>query len=338
MAPEIAYTLCGLRIPTPPQPQTNRMVQTPNNQDARDETKMIVSYDGPIVRDGRMSAIDVGNAIIGMANVVSSSSKVLYGDGSRVKSVVETNFVKGSFDINFVVEAAGLFGDGPSINELMVLLFGAGHRGLFGLMKLIAGRKTNVKEATAQVDNRIAIQIEGDNNAIFIDKKLHDMYSDQDVREAAEATVRPLERDGLDVMKISDIRGDPSVLPLPDVTISEDEVGHFKAPSATGNVVHRGKSEALLRIVSPNFQQGNKWKVAQGQTTFFVTIEDKAFQEKVRRHEITFGDGDLLLVDMVTETSQISGEFKDSRIVERVKDHLSPQRYRQMGLDEQAEP
>ena len=306
------------------------MTQPANSRDIKHESKMNVLYDGSLVRQGRMSAVDVGNAIIGMANIVSSSSRVLYGDGSRVTSVVETNFSRGSFEINFVVEAAGLFGEDTSINQLLVLLFGAGHRGLFGLIKLAAGRKVTRRETRALIDNRVTIQIEGDDNTIIIDRKLDEMYNDRGVREAAEATVKPLKRDGVDTMKISKFRNDADTLSLPDVTISENEVKFFQAPSVTGKVVHRSESEALLRLVSPSFQRGNKWKVAHGDAVFFVDIVDESVLAKVRRYEITFGAGDELIVDMVTETRRISGESKVFRTITHVKDHKTPQHYRQM--------
>ncbi|MDE2676299.1 MAG: hypothetical protein OXI76_00175 [Gemmatimonadota bacterium] len=230
---------------------------------------MKVSYDGPVIRDGRMSAVDVGSALIGMADVVSATSRVLYGDDSRVTSVVEANFTKGSFEINFALEAAGLLGDSASITELLVLLFGAGHKGLFGLIKYIGGRKLKRIEAASPQDGHLSIQVEGDNNVIAIDSTLSKLYSDQDVREAVECTVRPLERDGVEVMKISDFKSSDANAPeLPGVTVTQTEAKHFKAPTSSGNIIHESKSEVLLRVVSPNFQEGNKWRFAQGEVVF----------------------------------------------------------------------
>ena len=130
-----------------------------------DDTTMIISYDGPVVREGRMSAVDAGTAIVGMANLVSAASQNLYGDGSRVTSQVETNFIKGSFEINFIVEqASGLFMNDASLKELMILLFGPGHSGLLGLIRRLRGKKPKVVEPIRNKGGDIALKIEGDNN------------------------------------------------------------------------------------------------------------------------------------------------------------------------------
>ena len=295
---------------------------------------MIVSYDGPIVREGRMSAVDAGTAIVGMANMVSAASRVLYGDGSHVTSEVETNFVKGSFEINFVVEQAlGLMGHDASLNELMLLLFGPGHAGLLGLIKRLRGRKATKVEPTLvrEGSDDISLNVQGDNNTITVNKNVYLLSLDQTARESAESVAKPLMRDGMDTVTIGKFKG----LEIPSVTITSDEAPYFKAPPPTGTTVHKSVSEVYLRVVSPNFQTGSKWRVAQGDTSFFADIRDDEFWERIRKYEETFGDGDILVADMMTETQEVDGKLKIVRTIVKVKDHKAPRKYRQMGLEEQ---
>ena len=55
---------------------------------------------------------------------------------------------------------------------------------------------------------------------------------------------------------------------------------------------------------------------------------------RVRKRELTFGDGDVLIVDMVTETRNNAGKLSEARTIVKVKDHKTPSQYRQMEFDE----
>ena len=279
-----------------------------------------------------MSAVDAGTAIVGMANLVSAASQNLYGDGSRVTSQVETNFIKGSFEINFIVEqASGLFMNDASLKELMILLFGPGHSGLLGLIRRLRGKKPKVVEPIRNKGGDIALKIEGDNNNITVNSNTYNLYNDTRARESAESIARPLERDGMDTLTIGSFGG----VELPNVRITSDEARYYRAPSPEEKTVHRSTSEVYLRVVSPNFQSGRKWRFAQGESVFFAGVEDDEFLDRVRKYEEKFGDGDTIIGDMKTETREVEGRMKVVKTIVKVKDHQPPKHVRQMTLDEQ---
>ncbi len=297
-----------------------------------DDTKMIISYDGSVVRQGRMSAVDAGTAIVGMANMVAAASQNLFGDGSRVTSQVETNFVKGSFEINFIVEqASGLFMNDASLKELMVLLFGPGHTGLLGLIRRLGGKKAEAVGPIHKNGDDIVLKIKGDNNNITVNSNTYNLYNDTRARESAESITRPLERDGMDTLTIGSFSG----VELPSVRITSDEAPYYRAPSPEEKGVHKSTSEVYLRVVSPNFQPGGKWRFARGESVFFASVEDDGFLERVKKYEERFGDGDTIIADMKTETIEVEGRMKVVHTIVKVKDHQPPRHVRQMTLDEQ---
>ena len=83
------------------------------------------------------------------------------------------------------------------------------------------------------------------------------------------------------------------------------------------------EGEKWLEIISPVFQRDNKWRLSDGQVTFWALIQDSAFLDRVDRHEEVFGKGDRVRVRfresqhldehgrLVTETNIL--EVKDHR-------------------------
>ena len=149
---------------------------------------------GSLVDQGRMRAQDVGNAIIGLADVISGASRIVCGV-SHVTPLVEDNFAKGSFEIVFVVSTAAE----PvlAINDLvliMVLLFGSDHPGLLsGLwdwIKSLArlGRpRPRVPHPTGQ-----QIVVVGDGNKVVVIDKMERMLEDDEIRNGIESVLAPL--------------------------------------------------------------------------------------------------------------------------------------------------
>ena len=216
----------------------------------------------------------------------------------------------------------------------MLVLFGPGHSGFLGLIKWLRGRKVATTDGL-HIDHssdNVILKVEGDSNTIVVNKNVYNLYHDQTAREAAESVVNPLNRDGMDDVTIGDFDG----LQIPSVRITSDDAPLFKAPPPEGKIVHESTSEVYLRVVAPNFQAGSKWRFAQGETSFFAAIEDERFWDRVRKYEETFGDGDIMVADMRTETREIDGKEKIVRTIINVKDHKPPKRYRQLELDEEA--
>ena len=75
-----------------------------------------------------------------------------------------------------------------------------------------------------------------------------------------------------------------------------------------------------LTIESPSFKDGNKWKLYDGQSSFYAEITDKNFLDKVDKGE-RFGKGDLLIVDMNIIQTRTPQGLKVEKIITEVKDH-----------------
>ena len=100
-----------------------------------------VQYDGGDAEHGRMSAADLGGAMMGMADMVSGASGIVIGDDAHVRARVRTDFGGNSFLVVF--EIVSLTADLLSSAESVVSLLGLSENsnGLIQTLQWIRGRR-----------------------------------------------------------------------------------------------------------------------------------------------------------------------------------------------------
>lgn len=75
--------------------------------------------------------------------------------------------------------------------------------------------------------------------------------------------------------------------------------------------------EAILKIVSVNFDNG-KWKFNDGESSFWASLEDKNFTQKMQSREINFAWGDMLKVKYFTQQKLRNGNLTKETIITKV--------------------
>ena len=76
-----------------------------------------------------------------------------------------------------------------------------------------------------------------------------------------------------------------------------------------------------LSIRSLAFQEGNKWRLFDGQNTIIATIEDKDFVRRVDLNIERFAKGDLLICEVRTIQTQGKDGLKTEHNVLKVVEH-----------------
>jgi hypothetical protein len=291
------------------------------------EMRIDVTYFGPLVEGGRIGAMDLGPSIFGLGKMVSQASLVLYGDSTRVNVEVEADFERGSFGLEaFIVSAAEGVWEALASDDLTNVLtnLGLGVGGTVGLFKVfrwIRGRKVERAEKTP---TGVTLTIHDESlHLTFVEYKL---LVNPEMIEALESFVLPLKREGIDGVQIRPERGEPE-------TITRHEASYFTRRVLPEEEISVDSSTAIVEVVSPSFREGNKWRLAQGSTTFWAEVLDEDFLQRVYRHEITFGKGDALHVEMETTTTRTAGELQYDRIVIRVLKVIEADRGTQGTLD-----
>ena len=140
------------------------------------------------------------------------------------------------------------------------------------------------------------------------------LYRNVQVRKRAREVVEPLDRPGVDRL---DFRIEKEV----GVSISASDVPAFEPPGDIEVSLLVRESEMVLAIASVAFIEGNKWRFSDGERTFYATIEDKAFLDRVEQGE-PFRKGDFLECQIRVEQSQHGNSLHTEYYVTEVKRHV----------------
>ena len=78
----------------------------------------------------------------------------------------------------------------------------------------------------------------------------------------------------------------------------------------------------VLSIASVVFREGNKWRLSDGENTFYATIEDEAFLARMRQGSVSFRSGDMLRCRMEVTQVRRGGRLHTERRVLEVLEHI----------------
>jgi hypothetical protein len=246
--------------------------------------KLSLEYYGAPVENGQLKAKDVARYIIALDDFMSVVTKEAYGKEASLSMDV-SGFRGQSFDVDFVLQVVGLstnaiFSTG-SPKDLITLATDS-------IKACIHLRGNQPKTCTHNRDNS-TINIENSNgdNQIFHIQTLN-VIADPKASSSLETFIREPLTKGLSTVKLKssqfDVQTEASANDADFFKPLDFELPLFK------NTINTG-----LTIESPSFKNGNKWKLNDGQTSFYAEITDVDFLESVDKGE-RFGKGDLLIV------------------------------------------
>jgi hypothetical protein len=296
------------------------------------EVSFVAAFEGPAVDAGRMNAKDLAPSLFATAELVEAAAAVVYGRPDAVTIQITAEFRRGSFEFHLIAAVAAAVGQqlwqNLSVADLEVLLRYIGLRPgegntLFSLLRQIGGRK--IQRVEPRPDGRVTITATGDNATIVINNvnvNVAKLVTDEGVREAVPHVVAPLARPGIDVFRAGE-REEPSLI------VTKEDLPLLQARPVEVELAD-GTAQTALELLSPNFVEGNKWKVSQGGEPFWVQILDEAFLASVDKGERGFHKGDYLIVVLRTQTFATPDGLRADRAVLKVIEHRH--RVRQLGL------
>jgi hypothetical protein len=288
-------------------------------------------FEGHSVKNGEIDIQDLASSFMAMAAVIQEANTVINGDKARVSVKLQATG-KGSVIVNLVIvqsifeQAASLFDtlaghkDGISaakdLSDVIFKVGGVGVGAISGgylcLMKWLDRKKPDKIVQHGQV-----VHIHKGDSYFIADQRAIALVESIPVREQSKKLVLALDREGID--KISVFRKDEETL-----IIEKDDIDAFGIPDTIeeAEVLKDVQQEMFLQIDSLSFKEGNKWKMTQGDESFFVAIEDTNFLSKVKSGKIAFAINDVLRCLVNEEQVQtIKGSLKTERIVLQVLEY-----------------
>jgi len=286
----------------------------------RAEENFTITYDGAAVDGGRMSVQQLAPALIALSRAVEAAQQVAEPLGSLPALDIRA-MRDGSFAVDLVVYDSGVVQAAlnllagreataiVNLAELVGITFGG-----FKLVRWLSRRRIRRQEALPNGMVRITFD---DGQTITIPSDSLRLAADKPFREAARDVVAPVAGEGVDTVALSSDREPESVV------VSKEDLPGFDVPPALEEELVDNEREVVLRPVSVAFTEGNKWRVSDGDATFWTSVSDQNFLERVESGVEVFSKSDILRARLRTRSFRdVDGELRTERDIVEVMSHV----------------
>lgn len=293
------------------------------------ETAFTITYDGPDLRSGRMPVRHLAPALLALGEVFTEASLTIHPDRPPVSLDIHAT-ATGSFEVGLIVaspetwdHAVDLLTSDPAtaIVQLKEVVVGAGV-GLFWLVKWM--RKRRVQNVDTTPDPGQVRVVLDDGATIEVPTQTWALSQSISIRRHMTEAVAPIRTDGVDRILI---RSNSEKIEL-----ATSDIDAFELPAEPMlQPLIDDTSDMAVSVVSPNFSDG-KWKVSDGESTFWATISDADFLQRINDGE-PFRKGDLLVCRMRVVQTQTSEGLRTIWDIEHVHSHRPPPQHLTFPLD-----
>ncbi len=284
-------------------------------------TSFKILYDGPALDAHEMDVKELAPALLAVGELLEEANSLFYGNQSKIAVNIKA-FSEGSFgvDFNFIQNTvAGLFaalsGSGINAGVNLITLVGflkTSSDSVIEFIKHLRNRK--IKSITKFEVGRVRIELEGDDEILEVPENIIKLFGNFKVRKSLELIIKkPLEKDGVNEVTFSG-RGQKE-------TITKVESEYFTVPDVTETLISENEHETKLQIVSVSFREDNKWRFYDGNSTFFATILDQEFLNKISTNEEYFAKDDILATTLLTRQYSIPEGIRAEYFIKKVIGH-----------------
>ncbi|MFD1627595.1 hypothetical protein [Azospirillum griseum] len=300
--------------------------------DEMSRASLKIAFDGPAIHDGTMDVRDLAPALLAIGQLCEESNRVLNGERIKAAVLVRSDFRKGSFvvDLDLVQTLVAqmksfLVGEDATAAANLLALLGGGSGSVVGLIRIIKWLRGRRPTRLVILEHG-GVRIEIDQDSIETNREAIQLLRDVEVRKAAAALIRPLEKSGIDTIAFS-AGGQP-----PEI-IDKDDASSFVVPSPEEEQIIHEERKAAYTIVSVSFKDRNKWRLFDGQNTINVTMADENFLSRVNQNDVVFAKGDILVCRVLMEQWRTTDGLRSEYTVLEVVEHRSAARQLPMQFD-----
>lgn len=298
------------------------------------EEQLSITYTGPALQGGRMSVHELAPALLAFAGAVQQAHRVLEPAAPEPRLDIRAT-AEGSFLIDLLlVDGASniltrardmLVGPwseaGLNATQYVAYLGGA-------LQGLLALRGLRIRRSTPGDDGQVRMEL-SDGSTITLPAASLQLMQDVEFRRDTRRVMAPLETEGVDAVTVE------STSTRLKVRVRREQLDAFQVPDVPEQLVSDSTRTVALRPVSVTFRENNKWRVSDGDQTFFATVEDQSFLDRVAASEERFGSGDLLLVELRTRQYATETGLRPEHAVLKVHEHRPGARQIPLPLESQ---
>ncbi|WP_322997467.1 hypothetical protein [Castellaniella sp.] len=310
-------------------------------------TRFTIAFDGPALNEGRMDVRDLAPALLSLGRFIEASNRTVNGPDHPVKvEAVATGI--GSFEVAIDVVL-------PMWESLRGLLISADVDGALKLLQIIGLTATggvalrggliwflrelrgrSITSASHNKDGTVTVRVPGeagDQTSIVVPVEVLRLYQEISVQRELASLLKTLEKEAVDSISFYTHPKGHEIVSEPVVLTKSDRAIVRPVEPISETVIDTTQRMALS-IRSLAFQEGNKWRLFDGQNVITATIEDRDFLDKVDRSVARFAKGDVLICLVRTIQMQTAEGLKTEHTVLQVEEHRSAPTQFSISFDE----
>lgn len=300
------------------------------------ESHFAIAYDGPALETGRMPVRDLAPALLALGALFSEASEMVYPTGGPVGLSVKAT-EQASFDVHLVLDAHDLWNQFidfyssdniTALANLQNLILGS-TVGLFAVLRRIGHRRIDREEESAPTPGQLKVTLD-DGTSIEMPVEVARMVRRISIRRKVRDVVAPLARDGVERVTFAETPEGP-----PELVIDKDDFAAYEAAAVEeGDILLDEEREMIVQIASVSLE-GKKWRLSDGNVTFWASVEDSEFLADVEHRAELFGTGDMLRCRIrVVQSRKPTGGLRTEYHVVQVLRHIPGDQ--QMNLEDGA--
>lgn len=299
-----------------------------------------VVYDGDALREHSMEVRDLAPALMAIGQALEEANTAINGPKARIAVKVHGSFKTGSFGIDLSVgsllQSVTSMLEGYTLEEALTLLKLIGlvggavgsvvtvGGGVIGLIKWLKGRP-----AKFQLMDNGAVRVTMDEGERVYEEKVIKLYQNYKLRTALERAIAdPLEREGVESFAVTNDKGETFV------TVEKSERSYFVVGVLPDQVLLEEDLEKNLQLVSVAFKDDNKWRFYDGASTFWATVVNQAFLNRIIKENEPITAGDILVARLHMRQSMVGDELRTEYTLLKVLAHRNGMRQIPIEFDE----
>lgn len=281
------------------------------------EQKFTISYDAKesSLSDHEISAKDLGEAILGMHNLIEETANIISNGSADVTLKVTTPAQEGSVEVVFAL----LADPATALKVLGILGFAAPAASFVGgslveLVQQIKGKK--ITSVTIEGDSQTA-EVNTTEGVIKADKNLAKLIANSRIRDSLHKIIQaPLSGKKDAQFKVISTQNEPVI------AIKDEAVDNFaRLPKGTLEEITVEKEIVRASFAQVNFESPRGWRIRKHDgSEFAVTMKDATFLQKVIRNQKTFQKDDNYNLEIETTTTSRPTRATIDRVIVKVQE------------------